>query len=396
MYRRCCVTPVILERNHFFKFKSVCLNLMENNENDTYTIDSIKKVISLVGLDGKIFKDSIILDDTLIDRLNDILESYVGANEDYIKLIYEDRVLNTINIFKIDDDFSISDNIEIIQVIKGYKKYFYLHENNDSYNDDSYYTLFSTLRRFIDIDFIINTEYYELILYSVTRFDIGDMLDYVTQDIKNNYDIVLMSVNNYGLALQYASKDMKNNKNIVLAAVNSVGIALQYASDTMKNDVDIVMAAVSNDSNSLEFASVDMKNNYDVILAVIKDDKIHALKYAGGTIKNDKAIMLMAVIKFGFLLKYVSKNLKNDKDIVLAAVTNEGTSLRYASENMKDDIDIVLAAVANTGISLKYASENMKNNYFVVVTASENNSNALKYASNDIVNKICNKPPFYY
>ena len=296
---------------------------MERNKNNNCIMDPLNKVISFVSLDGKIFRDPMLIDSTLIDRLNEMLESYIGPNEDYIKLVYSNRIINTTNIFKIDNDFIISDDIQVIQVIRDYKKYVYLHVNNNVYDDD-YYKLISNLREIISIDYIINTEYYELILHAVGHRRYCDILKYVSHDIKNNYDIVLMAVTNYVRSLEHVSEDMKNNKNIVLAAVNIGGAALEYASEAMKNDRDIVLAAVN--------------------------DYCFALKYASEDMKNDRDIVLLAVNNAGSALQYASEAMKNDRDIVLAAISNDCESLEFASYAIKNDRDIILATIANSNI----------------------------------------------
>ena len=46
-----------------------------------------------------------------------------------------------------------------------------------------------------------------------------------------------------GSALQYASEDLKHDREIVLTAVTQSGWALEYASEDLKRDREIVKAA---------------------------------------------------------------------------------------------------------------------------------------------------------
>ena len=50
-----------------------------------------------------------------------------------------------------------------------------------------------------------------------------------------------------------------------LLLVINKGYALQYASDKLKNNFDIVKIAVSNKGSALQFASDEIKNNYNII-----------------------------------------------------------------------------------------------------------------------------------
>ena len=47
-------------------------------------------------------------------------------------------------------------------------------------------------------------------------------------------------VNRDGLALQYASEEMRNDMDVVFAAVKQHGMALLYALDKTRNDRDVI------------------------------------------------------------------------------------------------------------------------------------------------------------
>ena len=49
----------------------------------------------------------------------------------------------------------------------------------------------------------------------------------------------------------------------MLAAVTQNGNALQYASDELKNDKDVVLAAVTQNGNALGYASAELRNDKD-------------------------------------------------------------------------------------------------------------------------------------
>lgn len=61
-------------------------------------------------------------------------------------------------------------------------------------------------------------------------------MENVRQEFKNDKDVVLAAVTNYGEALQYASEVLKNDKDVVLTAVMKSPGALQYASEKFQND----------------------------------------------------------------------------------------------------------------------------------------------------------------
>merc|ERR1712224_340697 len=79
------------------------------------------------------------------------------------------------------------------------------------------------------------------------------------EEMKKNEQTVLLSktlaaVQKNGHALEYASEEMKKNEQIVLAAVQQDGCALRYASEEMKQNEQIVLAAVQQHGFALQFA----------------------------------------------------------------------------------------------------------------------------------------------
>ena len=71
--------------------------------------------------------------------------------------------------------------------------------------------------------------------------------------------MVLMAVNNVGLALRYASEELRNDPEIVRAAITRNGYALEFASDAIKADKMMVMLAVQENGWALAFAEESMR-----------------------------------------------------------------------------------------------------------------------------------------
>ena len=71
----------------------------------------------------------------------------------------------------------------------------------------------------------------------------------------------MLAVTQRGFLLEYASEKLKNNKDVVMAVVKKNGRALKYASEELKNDRDVVMVAVAENSNALNYASENLKDD---------------------------------------------------------------------------------------------------------------------------------------
>ena len=76
----------------------------------------------------------------------------------------------------------------------------------------------------------------------------------------------------------------------VLMAYEKRRYTLHYVSNELKNDHEIVMAAVTKSGCSLEASSNELRNNREIVMAAVKQDE-YAIKYASDELKNDQEII---------------------------------------------------------------------------------------------------------
>ena len=170
---------------------------------------------------------------SLINSKNEIYNSY--EDTEYFNNFIDNN--ETIKIIKLSNDLN-----SIYDLIKQQKSYDYI--NNELHNNE--------------------IKYYKII----SKYDCY-ALEYASENLKNNYDIVMVAVTDHGGSLIYASEDLQNNYDIVMAAVTIYGKSLEYASNNLQNNYDIVMAAVTNCGYALGFASKDLQNNNDIVMAAV-------------------------------------------------------------------------------------------------------------------------------
>ena len=154
-------------------------------------------------------------------------------------------------------------------------------------------------------------------------------------------------------------------------------------SDEMKNDKELMLAALVHKGSFLDYASEGLKNDKEVVLAAVAQNPF-SLQFASLELKNDREVVLTAVAQKGLALGDASIELKNDRELVLTAVAENGMSLQFASLELKNDREVVLTAVAQKGTSLQFASLELKNDREVVLTAVAQNGWALQHASKAI------------
>merc|ERR1712224_46450 len=148
-----------------------------------------------------------------------------------------------------------------------------------------------------------------------------------------------MGVQQDGCALQFASEEMKKNEQIVLAAVQQNGFALEFASEGMKKNEQIVLAAVQQNGFALQFASEEMKKNKNIVLAAVQQDE-RALAYAPSRIQAeiDEDVDSWS-IKFErdiAYTEYAGAKL-NPKTLQIEVVTQSSTHLTISCRNMAGD-----------------------------------------------------------
>lgn len=207
------------------------------------------------------------------------------------------------------------------------------------------------------------------------------ILEYVSENLKNDKELILAAVSNNGAALQYASDKCKDEKELVLAALSTDGSALESASERLKQDREVVLAAVSNYGNAIEYAPDTFKADKDIVSAAVLNEGC-SLEYVSEEFKNDKSIVMLAVSNNGYSLQNASDKLKEDKEIVMAALSTYGSALEYASEKLRNDKEVVIASLANDAKALEYASENLRRDKEVLEAAIKNDA-SLAYLLNE-------------
>lgn len=126
----------------------------------------------------------------------------------------------------------------------------------------------------------------------------------------------------------------------------SAGFALQYASEALRADKEVVMAAVHTTGWALDYAAPHLKADKEVVLAAVRQNG-WALRYAADVLRADKQVVMDAVRQSGWALEDAAVPLRADKQVVLEAVRHRGSgrwALRFAAPELRHDREIVLAA----------------------------------------------------
>ena len=100
----------------------------------------------------------------------------------------------------------------------------------------------------------------------------GDALDYASDELKDNKEVVLEAIRQYGDALEYTSERLQDNKEVVLIASKQNGLSLKYASKILQDYKEIALEAVKENGYSLKYVSGKLKNDLSILSTIYNNE----------------------------------------------------------------------------------------------------------------------------
>jgi hypothetical protein len=233
----------------------------------------------------------------------------------------------------------------------------------------------------------------------------GNAVYFAHDTLKIKKEIILEAIK-YGAGTKIIPYELATRENVFLAVQESlrmrneykisgvsfdVHLNIDHIDDSLKNDEDFMLKLINLDGQFIRYASTRILENYEIVSKAFgntKDFLFFEPKLK--RFNNDKNLVLLLLRNSSFIstLSYINYELRDDKDVVLCAVIKDGKCLVDASERLKDDVDIVLAAIndeANNN-NLEFASERLKSDQEIVLKALEKNRSAIIHMSNDLIN----------
>jgi hypothetical protein len=117
-------------------------------------------------------------------------------------------------------------------------------------------------------------------------------LEYIPKELIDR-DLVLALVKEKGLLLKHFNK-YQNDPGIALEAIEQNPRALEFASDEIKDNLDIVVPAIVKLPHALHFASDRLKNDQGVVLTAIKKSG-YSISYASPELQINIPFLINAI-----------------------------------------------------------------------------------------------------
>jgi hypothetical protein len=195
----------------------------------------------------------------------------------------------------------------------------------------------------------------------------GNALKDLADIFKNDEYVVREAVSQTAKAFRYADHSLRANKPFVLSLIEPLELGettsdiLEYASDALKADKEVVYEAVYRDAWALLDAVPALRVDKDVVEMAINTD-CEIMEALDDTILGDKEFMLHLIeYTEGTAFCYASEELRSDKEVVLAALGLAAQEtyviLSYAHEALFADVDFVIRATQIDPDAIKWMIE---------------------------------------
>lgn len=218
--------------------------------------------------------------------------------------------------------------------------------------------------------------------------DCGLKMCELSQDLRDDREIVIAAIRNNPEALRFASYRLRSDRDIFLMAIRMDGNAIQYGSEDLRNDASVLKQAncwelfighagtglrddiemmrhsSMNDYQCVRNASRRLRNDYEFVASSLASDE--SIRYISDELRNNTGIMREYLINNTNALEYASDEMRDDKDIVLEFIKMMPSCLQYASDRLKDDIEVIVEAVTRLPSLLVHASERLRDDYDIV------------------------------
>lgn len=183
----------------------------------------------------------------------------------------------------------------------------------------------------------INSEFYKDrdIIVAALKYKYADfehIFENIPSEILNETEIAEYCLKHDFKTLKYLEPHYADNKELLIK-INVV--SLEYMSERLKKDREIVLHCVSQLGHKLQFASTDFQDDYDVVLVAVKNEG-DALRYASERLRTDPKIVKAAIRNDWSATRYISDEAKNNKEIILYAIKKDFNNLQYASPKLQE------------------------------------------------------------
>ena len=113
-------------------------------------------------------------------------------------------------------------------------------------------------------DVIAHAEDKEYLLKVVADKETAPFLEFATEALRDDKEIILTAVKKEGQALYYASEKLRDDREVVLEAVKNKGLIYKYASKRLRADKELAIEAIHNDKRAYSYVVEELKEDESI------------------------------------------------------------------------------------------------------------------------------------
>jgi hypothetical protein len=175
----------------------------------------------------------------------------------------------------------------------------------------------------------------EVVLYAVQHINPAE-LQHADASIKSNMTTMLQAMRISTTCMYYVAENLWNDRQFVKSVVQIDGMTLggRMVPTNWRSEIEIVMLAVEQNGMALKFASEELRNDRSVVLAAVMM-RGTALMYASEELKSDYYVVLDAVRNNKMAIVHAKGGLRDDDDIRAAAGQGPSDKMMEKVERIK-------------------------------------------------------------
>lgn len=258
---------------------------------------------------------------------------------------WRDKVID-FNLFKKKMSLHLDIKEDVLKLID--KNYISLNDVSDRLKNDRDVVLKAISKNgdnllFANKKFLADKEVV-LIAMKKTGERCNHIFEKISTALKNDDELVHMALKYSPECLVHLTEKYSDNKELL---INLKVWRLEGYSDRLRNDRDIVLMTVKFNGLNLKYASRDLQDDYEIVLASVKNEG-KALEFASSRLRSDKKIVKCAIKNDCAAVYYMSEDARNNKEIILYVLEKDGQYFHLASDTLKKDFKVIRTALMHT------------------------------------------------
>jgi len=191
----------------------------------------------------------------------------------------------------------------------------------------------------------------------------GAQLKYVSRELREQEDVVLVATKNYADAIQYASYSFLNDKKRMMACIEKEPLLIRFASKELRSDESLAQFAFSCIKKREEISGitlfqylVESFGAHKNMVATAVSHSYSSYHLASPELQQDRDIVLEAATK-GLRLREIYHGLyRDDKEIVLKCMKNDESDFHLIADRLKTDKNLIMDV-----LSIRFSVERVVN-----------------------------------